>query len=55
MKSLWIRYALILFLLVLDSIDSAAVGKGVGTGARGVKGIQDDYAEMLSITQSTAC
>ena len=38
MKSLSLRYGLILFLLIIDSLDSAAVGKGVGAGGRGVKG-----------------
>lgn len=39
MKSLSLRYGLILFLLIIDSLDSAAVPKGgAGSGGRGVKG-----------------
>jgi hypothetical protein len=42
MKSLSLRYGLILFLLIIDSLDSAAVPKGgVGSGGRGVKGNAD--------------
>ena len=40
MKSLWLGYGFILFLLIIDNLDSAAVPKGgAGSGGRGVKGM----------------
>ncbi|XP_057374902.1 immunoglobulin domain-containing protein oig-4-like [Daphnia carinata] len=41
MKSLSLRYGVIIFLLIIDRLDSAAVPKGgVGAGGRGVKGMR---------------
>lgn len=51
MKSLSLRYGVIFFLLIIDSLDSAAVPKGsVGAGGRGVKGtvaLQKNYLRLI--------
>lgn len=49
MKSLSLQCALVLLLLFINSLDSAAVGKGVGAGGRGVKGTATDKIICIRI------